>query len=361
MTVERATSTIEYANARVRGRRSQLLSQDDFKRLREVTSLEQLIVALSKGKYRTVLEQSSLIRRGETVVGYGLSQFLQEEYHFVESLYAKNLRGPLRVIAAAWDIADLKTVIRGKYSGASEADIVSSFIGSGAIISRDAMRVLAKQKSIEDVIATAVTLRLPYADALKVGLERYAIESAYTSFEAAIDKAYYSWVVDQIKKFRVMYSVIRDYAMDNIDRRNIMTLLRLIRGGKGFESPEQAEEYFLAGGEAIKTPQEFYDFSQLPEIDDLATRIKHSDIGALLHKTVPEMMVSGSLSDFDRTANAAILRQAIKTGKRDLHGVDVATAYLLALENEATNIRLLAHAVSFGIPDSYVERELTIV
>ena len=70
---------------------------------------------------------------------------------------------------------------------------------------------------------------------------------------------------------------------------------------------------------------------------------------------------SGSLADFDGTATAVTLRKAINVGKWDLHGIDVATAYLLALENEATNIRLIAHAVNFGIPDSYVERELIIV
>lgn len=361
MMIERATSTIEYANARVRGRRAQLLSRDDFARLREITSLEQLIVALSSGKYRSVLEQSSLIRKGETVVGYALSQFLQEEYRFVESLYAKHLRDPLRIIAASWDVADLKTVIRGKYSGASEADIVASFIGSGAVIDREAMKVLAKQKSIEDVIATAITLRLPYADALQLGAENYSLESAYTSFEAAIDKAFFAWVVREMSKFKVKSSVIYKYAIDNIDRRNLMMLLRLIRGGKGFENVEQAEEYFLAGGNVITSPENFYELSLLPEIDGLAARIRGTELGSMLKKSVPEMLISGSLSDFDRTVTAATLRKAIKIGKRDLHGIDVATAYLLSLENEATNIRLLAHAVNFGIPDSYVERELIIV
>lgn len=361
MTVERATSTIEYGNARVRGHRAKLLSQEDFQRLRQITSLEKLIVALSAGKYKTVLEESSLIRTGETIVGYALSEFLREEYHFVESLYAENLRGPLRIIAAAWDVADLKTVIRGKYSGASETDIIASFIGSGAVIKRDAMRVLAKQKSIEDVINTALTLRLPYADALRVGAEQFVIESAYTSFEAAIDKAYYAWVVKEVKKFRVQSSVIRSYAIENVDRRNIMTLLRLIRGGKGFDSAGQAEEYLLSGGEVVSSPQEFFELSNLDEIDNLVKKLKSTELTDLLAKSIPEMMVSGSLADFDGAASAHTLRKAIKIGRRDLHGIDVATAYLLALENEARNIRLIAHAVNFGIPGSYVERELTIV
>ncbi|MBK5211539.1 MAG: V-type ATPase subunit [Coriobacteriia bacterium] len=361
MISQSALSTIEYANARVRSHRARLFKQADYDDMMGQASLEQLRVYLGFTKYASDIEENSLTRTGASVVGFAVNSFLQNEFEWVSKFYTTAKRRLIDAIAGEWDFADLKTVVRGIYSGTSPEEIIASFSGAGIVISREALSMLAKQKSLQDAVALASTLNFPYANALRLGAERFAITEALVEFEASLDQAYFAWALGLLDHRRGRNSVVYTYIREKIDIRNIMTLARVIVSNETFGTRNEAARYFLIGGTAVTDAKMFARLAALPSLEDLARALGTIPLRKVIRSEIAEYLISDSLSELDRALNLYSLRKVVKIGHRDLAGVGLPIAYLLALENETIDIRIIAYAKAYGIPDSMIREEIALV
>lgn len=361
MTPQAALSTIEYANARVRSHRARLFTQADYDGMMGQASLEQLRVYLESTKYASAIEANSLTRKGASVVGFAVNSFLQNEFRWVSKFYTPAQRRLIDAIAGEWDFSDLKTVVRGIYSGTSPEEIIASFSGAGIVISREALGMLAKQNSLQDAVTLASTLNFPYANALRLGAERFAITEALVEFEASLDQAYFSWALDLLNHRGGRGSVAYTYIREKIDIRNIMTLARIIVSNETFGTRDEAVRYYLAGGVAVTEEKTFARLASLSSLDDLARALGTTPLRKVIRSEIAEYLISGSLSGLDRALNLRSLKKVVEVGHRDLAGVGLPIAYLLSLENETINIRIIAYAKAYGVPDSMIREEIALV
>jgi len=56
-----------------------------------------------------------------------------------------------------------------------------------------------------------------------------------------------------------------------------------------------------------------------------------------------------------------VMRQALRAGVKDPHGVGVAIAYLYGKQNEVTNLRIVVKGIAVGMPADRVREELILV
>lgn len=388
----RGGAGIDYANARVRARRAKLLRAGDYTTLLEQPNLESVLAELNHGKYAEDIERSMVALSGAPVVGRATGDFFTRELALVLKLYSPKEGRALMVLAAMWDIEDLKTVVRSAYAGQPAATTIASFRGGGVTIGHDELAMLAREQSVEAVVATASTLSLPYAAALRAGAKQYAASKTLSDFEAAIDREYAEWAAGELQAAKGG-GLAGEYVQRMIDVRNIMTALRLLSSGGVGQSLSAAASasaasshvqaragrqenasaaapttsvrefirtYFLPGGAALDVPH-FRRMLNSGSVEESINALASTPYARTLRHVLGEYALSGSLAEFERVLTQLVLRETVRVGKRDLLGMGVPAAYLLSLQAEVANLRVIAHGKAFGIPNEMLSKELNLV
>lgn len=357
-------STIDYGNARVRSRRTGLLSADELTLLIEAPDITTLVRELSRTRYAPYLERYSLTAKPARAVGLAAAELVADEYGRVVSFYPAELARRLVVLATAWDIEDVKTVVRAAYAGQPPEDTIASFIGAGVTIGRRDLVQLAREGSVGDVVSLASTLHMPYARTLRLAAARYAEGQTLAAFESVLDQEYALWASRELGAMRDGGGAAGAYFRTHTDARNIMTALRWQRSGGNLDAETTpralAALYLLEGGAYIDLAR-FRRMVTASSVEQAVDRLAGTPYGRTLSAALPEYLLADSLAPIDRALSGGALATAIREGRRDVLGMGLPVAYLLALQAEAANLRVLARGKAFGIPTPLLETELTRV
>lgn len=351
-------ATIDYANARVRSARARLLTARDYDELIASKSLRGVEEFLEKTKYRTFLTRYELLYTGSCAVGMAVSAYLRNEYLFCQKFYTERQSASIEVLAGLLDLADFKTVVRGKFAGTAQSEIQETFMGPGLCIERSALDVLAAQDSLEDVVTMALALHVPFAAALKVGTERFALRHLLSELEVELDRAFYQWACKKLAHESREKSPVLPYIEARIDVQNIMTLARFVVARDNLSEQFDVGVYYLEGGHIYATRKKFLKAARAMSLEELADLIPVPHYAHIVRQQLAEYQLSDSLASLDKALFGDAVSRAIKTGWHQIESVGVSAAYLMALEDEVKNIRLIAHAQAFKLAPQTVREAL---
>jgi V/A-type H+-transporting ATPase subunit C len=137
-----------------------------------------------------------------------------------------------------WDIWNIKTIIRGKFSGASEEDILEDIVSGGQLRYRDLTEFI-KIQTVEGVIAALS--KTPYYPALA------GYKGVLADIENNLDKLYYSGLVTAgITSKDKLFS---KFLKTEIDLKNLKILFRMKRAGM---EREDIQKLLIPGGMELK-------------------------------------------------------------------------------------------------------------
>jgi len=356
-TVRPSPGGTPYLNSRIRAQRSSLLKASDLENYLHEPDLDSFVEHLKGGSYGPLLGKAQLTQTGIEAVSRALQMMLSQTYFWVYEMSESRYRSLLAALATKWDIQDIKTIIRAKAAGVALSEYDSAFVGVGVSISADNIRALARQQTLEDVVALALTWKLPYRQAFAQGLENYYLNDQIADFELQLDHAYLKWARTKFRGLGSGVRFARSVFGQEIDRLNLATLIRLV------ETPGDVEEplsYFLEGGCYLDVKK----FTSLMEGKDLFELINSLDIPEYkkaLAAGYEGYLLTGHLSEFERALEAQLTRQTIEKGFGDILGFGVALSYLTARENEVTNLNIIAHGLSRHVDPEIIREDLILV
>lgn len=347
---------IEYANARLRGARTKLLTSADIETLVNSTNLDVLIRSLSElPTYAQHMDDAALTSSGTRLVTLALRSRLGEVYSFVDSMLDNKNRRLIDLLVSIWDFRDLKTIVRGTTAGVTPEETIESIIGVGVHIAREDIMALAAQHDLEEVVQTAITLELPYASALSDAYKAYKSDGSLISLELELDAAWTKMVRKALPRFSFNKSTAVHKVLDfEIDLINLLTALR---AGEARDAVEGFDQFFLDGGSSIDREL----FHRLAQIEDpsAAMELLPNDPFANVKDAAAEAYVMyGRISAIERTIRTYATSKFVKEFGRDILGLGVAVSYLLAVENEVQNLRVIAYGTRFAMPKDSIRREL---
>ena len=361
----RTPSTVGYANARLRARRQRIFREDDYNALMGAASVDDLIRRLRQSVYAPFVDAAALRASGADVVGAATSQYFASELAFVTSMYTRSNRRCIEVIAANQDLVDFKTVIRGKLAGAASARVTEAFIGSGWTIKQTDLQLLAAQETIGDVIDVALTLKMPYARILRqhagqlresMQLDKTITEDdALIAFERSLDKAYYRWANRRLDFGRDKSRIVRWYIKSKIDISNILIAQRALHASE--DDQELVNSYFIEGGQDVSRAL-FDNLLAAESIEQTATLLDRTQYAKPMQEGLVAYALDGSLNAFERRLTDFLFFTMQRKGYQDLLGMGLPVAYVLALNAEAINVRIIAHAKSYHVSDDLISEEL---
>lgn len=327
-----------YVNARVRGLRSRLLPEGFFGEQVEAEGFAALTGALAQSAYARDLDEA---REAHGPLG-AVDEALGRNFVRVTRLLLDSASGAARALIALllrrYDLANLKTVVRGLHAGRAADETMAAVLAAGEL-EAGTLRAMAEAG---DAAAAGQRLALaghPLAEPFRQAAAGYAKDGDLLAFEVALDRAFYAgWVADARRL--PAPAGFRRIVLAEVDAANLRTALKL-RGRAGEPDP-----YFVEGGRDLSAP--------------VFARIAREPTGEPLPKlsgVLAGVSGEGSFAAVDARLTAA-LDTATRRLALDPLDVGLVADYLRRKERETALLRLLARGKYYGVPREALAKEV---
>jgi V/A-type H+-transporting ATPase subunit C len=321
------SSNYEYVIARVRSRRASLFDDDDYRKLVRMGTSE-IARFMEETEYETEMNALGARYSGSDLVEYALNRNLAKHFDDLLDWSEGALYDYIARYLRKFDAWNVKTVIRGLYSGAELSEI--------------------EVESLDDTI---------FGDSLAEAFEVYEAEGVLIPLENAVDRAFYGTLLDGLPSNPERDSATGLYVQflqAEVDFRNLRNALRLARSGADVDPAE----YYIAGGKLFDEQS----LAQLTaNMDGLVAAVRESTYGDDLDSALSELEDAGTLVEFERALDAALLEYADTLSTRYPLSVCPVLSYILAKEREVDNIRAIARGREAGLGPDEIEQELVIL
>jgi V/A-type H+-transporting ATPase subunit C len=345
------TANYEYVNARVRSRRASLFDADDYRKLVRMGPGE-IARFMEESEYETEMNALGARFSGVDLIEYALNRNLAKHFEDLLDWADGRLYDYVARYLRKFDAWNVKTVFRGLYSEASQADVEDDLIAAGEF-SEAFLAKLVNAGSIEEVVELLDgTL---FGKPLREAYEIYEQEGVLVPLENAVDRAYYADLLTNLpaepNRAEELYI---EFLRAEIDFRNLRNGLRIARSGTDLDPAE----FFIEGGRLFD-PTELRGLASNP--DELVARVRESTYGDELDAALGELAEADDLIAFEHALDAALLEYSDTLSNRYPLSVCPVLAYVLAKERETDNIRAIARGREAGLDADEIERELVMV
>ncbi len=340
------TGNYPYVTARVKAKKSALLPREAYARLLKM-SIPEISRTLGEGDYKEEILELGARYAGVDLIELATRDRLAKVYTQIIEFSEGELRRMVSRFADRWDVSNLKTILRGKFYGATEEEIWEDVIPAGSFTA-DFLRQLVDLDTVPEIIeALRETI---YYEPLRAIAEEGEDGVSLAPYEDALSRAYYADLLASIPPTTEAKRLFRTFVQRGIDTVNIRNLLRL-RGER-----EQIErEVFIEGGYHLSVEA----LEAMVNLDDEALLqglrgTPYYELVAPLLPAIPEKglsEVTRALEKFDQT-------QATRYAHTRPLSILPILDYMLAKETEVDNVRIIARGKEAGLSEALITRML---
>ena len=315
-------------NARIKVMRTELMERGTLEEAITASSYPEYLRVLSESTLREDLGDAAARGAGLRDLDASLSQNYLRTVQRLQNLAVGPTAREISALVMRYDLANLKTLVRGVQAGRSPADVEAGLVPAGSI--RPA--VLQAAASSADVASLAQTLALgggPLGQVLRAAVTGGATDPL--ELEVALDQGYYRSVIANVRG-----AGVRRYFTREIDVRNLLTALQL-RGVGG-----QAR-FFVPGGRDVTEG----DFLRVAGGDNTLGSAELSPI-----------LDAPDLGGAEAAARHILDSASSNIAMSDVLGAGVALDFLRRKEQEIAKLRLIGRAKYYDLPAEQIRREI---
>lgn len=226
-----------YIVARVRAMKGKLIPKDMYPKFINM-EIPEITRYMGESEYKKDVDELGKKYKGTDLFEHALNQNLALTYRKLMEVSQDEANFLITEYLRYWDIWNIKTIIRGKFSGASEEEILEDIVSAGQLRYRD-LTEFAKIQTVEGVIAALA--KTPYYPALE------GYKGVLADIENNLDKLYYSGLVKAgITSKDKFFS---KFLKTEIDLKNLKILFRMKRAGM---EREEILKLLIPGGMELK-------------------------------------------------------------------------------------------------------------
>ncbi|MFB6311215.1 MAG: V-type ATP synthase subunit C [Salinirussus sp.] len=347
----RETGNYEYVTARVRSRRASLFDDDDYRQLVRMGTGE-IARFMEETEYEEQMNALGARHEGVDLVEYALAANLARHFDDLLRWSEGRLYDQIARYLRKFDAWNVKTALRGVYTGATPEEIETDMIGAGEF-SADLRDRLASADSAED--AVELLSGTIFGDELDAALEDYQRTDLLVPLENAADRAFYGRMLEGLEGTEggLPEELYLSFLRAEIDFLNLRNALRLARSGADIEPAA----YYIEGGRLFDEPQ----LRQLAGNEEgIVETVRSSPYGDDLEAALEVLEEADSLIEFEHAIDAALLEYSDALSNRYPLSVCPVLAYILAKEREVENVRAIARGREAGLGPEEIQSELVL-
>ncbi|HEY9204484.1 MAG TPA: V-type ATP synthase subunit C [Candidatus Methanoperedens sp.] len=329
-----------YIVARVRAMKGKLIPREMYAKFLNM-EIPEITRFIGESEYKKDVDELGKKYKGTDLFEHALNQNLALTYRKLIEVSQNEANFLITEYLRSWDIWNIKTILRGKFSGASEEEILEDIVSAGQLRYRDLLDII-KIGTVEGVIAALA--KTPYYQAV----EGYKGDLA--EIENALDKLYYSNIIKAATA--VGNKLFLKFLRTEIDLKNLKMLFRMKRAGM---ERDEIVKLLIPGGMELKES----DLSRLSSVPF-----------AEFVRALEEYSYWNSISDITSDLTSLI---NIET-RLDKHGVVYASQisyyyplsilpildYILSKKIEVDNLRIIVRGKETALPEEIIKAHLVM-
>jgi len=343
----------EYVTARVRSRRAALFDDDDYRKLVRMGTGE-IARFMEESEYEAEMNALGARHSGGDLIEYALARNLAKHFDDLLRFSEGRLYDLVARYLRKFDAWNVKTVLRGLYSGSDREAIEDDLIRAGEFSDAQLERLLVADTVEEAVEALSGTI---FGDDLAGALTDYEETGLLVPLENAADRAFYETLLaglpDTVEGDSAV-GLYLEFLQAEIDFRNLRNALRIARSGADIDP----SEYYISGGRLFGAEQLR---GLVGNVDGLVEYIRESVYGDDLEDAIEALADVESLIEFEHALHRAELEYADRLSNRYPLSVCPVLSYILYKEREIENIRAIARGREAGLEPEEIEAELVIL
>ncbi len=232
-------STVKYAYivARVRAMKGKLIPKEMYPKFLNM-EIPEITRFIGESEYKNEVEELGKKYSGTDLFEHALNQNLALTYRKLIEVSQNEANFLITEYLRSWDIWNIKTIIRGKFSGAKEEEILEDLVSAGQLGYRDLLEII-KVETIEGVIAALE--RTPYYPAL------LGFKGNLAEIENNLDMMYYSNIIKAAED--TGNKLFLKFLRTEIDLKNLKMLFRMKRAGM---ERDEITKLLIPGGMELK-------------------------------------------------------------------------------------------------------------
>ncbi|MDG5760693.1 V-type ATP synthase subunit C [Natronococcus sp. A-GB1] len=344
-------SNTEYVSARVRARKAALFTDEDYRKLVRMGP-SGIARFMEESEYEREINELGARFSGVDLIEHALNRNLAKHFGDLLEWSEGRLYDLIARYLRKFDVWNIKTIIRGIYTGTPAEEFQTDLIRAGELDDATLDRLL-EVESIEDVVE--LLDGTTYAEPLEDAREEFEETNTLVPLENALDREFYVHLLDDLGRPQEgPEAKYVEFLQAEIDFRNARNALRLARSGADLDPAS----YYIEGGV-------LFDESELNQLvanpDELVDHIADSKrYGNRLSEALSRLRDADSLIQFEHAIDAALLEYADMLSSIHPTSVSAVLSYILAKEREVENIRAIARGREVGLSESEIEEELVI-
>ncbi len=356
-----------YGNARLRAKRSRLLTGADYNSLLAKTTVEELITALAETPYKENIEAALLRTEGVRCIYEAVRTHLVQTLLKIRHFFEGEPQRLIDLLLRRWDRHNLLAILRGQSQEASAETVMSVIVPVGQL-DPVALRELARQPGLRAALDLMTTWRLPYARVLRQLQARDGALPDLDQLELALNRFHYASIMAALAGRDHNHRLVRSYFQVKIDLVNLATALRLVHLPnldlllrRRYQS-EDARPLLIEPGGYLSSDTLVRVIAEAGGIEAMVGALSTSRYGpALLAGWQRYQAGEGDLEVFERALERWQAERTVALFRHDPLSVAIPIAYIEAKQLEVVNLRLIAQGVAWGAKPEQIRPNLIIL
>lgn len=341
-----------YATARVKVRKTFLYPKETYLKLLQM-DLPEISRFIEESKYKQEIDELATKYHGIDLLELALNLNLAKEMNQIMGYCQGELKLLLGSYLGRWDVWNIKSILRGKYYGATEDEIRETLVPAGDL-SMHTLTELARKNTIAEVI-DGLTGTIYYKP-LSAALDDYNKTHTLSKFENNLDKVYYANLLSLDLPNSKADELFINLIKREIDVTNLRTLFRLKR--EGLEH-EKIMDYLIPGGARIKI-DDLRKLAQAPSYEEFINMLKEYPYWADLSEAVQKSQETGSLNAVEISLSKVLIQYAEKISHLYPLSICPIIGYAIRKNVEVNNIRTIARGKEAQLSDDVIRNQLVI-
>ncbi len=341
-----------YAATRVRVRKSFLFTRETYLKLLQM-SLPEISRFIGESKYKQEIDELATKYSGIDLLEYALNLNLARDLTQVQGFCQGELHGLIGAYLMRWDVWNIKSIMRGKFSGASDEEIRATLVPAGSI-RQETLNEMVKKANIQDMVEdlSGTIFYKPLLNAM----DSYNKTHVLSDIENSLDKAYYGYMASLPVQKANATALFINFIHREIDFTNLRTLFRLKRAGLEYD---KIMDYMIPGGAKLK-PDDLRKLAQAPSFDEFVNALKEYPYWADLSEAVENYRETNSLNEVEIALYKGQMGYANKISHLYPLSVTPILGYVINKTVEINNLRTIARGKEMHLSDETIKSQLVI-
>lgn len=352
--------TSQYASSfgRLQAISLNLLSKEVMQNLLKAKNEGEMIKILESTWYGPEIEKAATLFKDSELLEVALNRHLVVVNKTALESSPFNGKSAVRAYLSKWDIYNIELILSSKSMGRTVTETESFLVSSRNIpagisagnIPHDDMKVILSQNNIDGVVNQLV--KYNYGTLLMQYLEIYQKTGDLGPMMSALQTNYYKNLLESLKFFQGDEGAIRDLFRTEIDKKNVLSLLKARESNL---DKELLTKHLVDGGRIPRN--ELLEIYGAKGVSEIVGRIENR---FMLVNALAQYRKSKSLIDFEVALDKFINSEFLNKLKNIALSIGTIFYFILRTEQERENIKRIAYGKRYNLSTEYISSLLLI-